>query len=576
MPETAPPESLTASKRLRQIIAVLRKHSFIANFHHQTHPEEVVAAFEELGPTFIKLGQLLSTRPDLVSPAYIKALTKLQDRVASDDFATIAATFEEATGQTISEAFADFEETPFASASIGQCHYAHLKDGTKVVVKVQHPAVRQLVEVDLNLFSRAVALLKYVPTDSVVDLPEVVNQLSAALKTEIDTRQEAAFGEKFYRLNNGRGPFLAPQVYQDHCASRVLVTEAMAGQSIKGLLTTPPTVALPAECDLATLRQQVATDLVQNFIQQVFDDHFFHADPHPGNLLFFPAPAGEAGEVESKQAQVGPATVAVTTSKPRPPYRLVYLDFGMMGTLSEPLADGIAQVILAIAAKDNYQLSQAILAICNQTGPVDEQAFNHELAAFLRPYLKTVLTDLDFPQLIFEITRLCRENHLQVKPEVTMLLRAFATLEGTVTKLYPTLSMMDVALPFARKWLKEHFNLKHSLQNQGLQAYKAGQSLLKLPVKAATFLDQLTNGEQRLNLHYRGQDKVLAQLERMLNRLLTVIILAAVILASAILVATGHDHPPIYWLGVAGYLVAVVVIIGLVISNLVRRWRHRG
>lgn len=574
MPETAPPESITASKRLRQIVAVLNKHSFLANFRHQTHPEEVVAAFEELGPTFIKLGQLLSTRPDLVSPAYLTALQQLQDQVAADDFATVKETFQAATGQTIAETFADFETYPFASASIGQCHYAHLKDGTKVVVKVQHPAVRQLVEVDLNLFARAVTLLKYVPGEGVVDLPEVINQLGSALKAEIDSRQEVANGEHFYQQNNGRGPFLAPKVYGDYSADRILVTEAMQGESIKGLLEDEPTIPLPDEITLPDLRRQVATDLVENFIHQVFDDRFFHADPHPGNILFYPAPTSP-GEESTHQKQLGPTQVAVTTSKPRPPYRLVYLDFGMVGTLSQSLADGIAQVILAIATRDNYQLSQAILGICNQTGPVDEQGFNHQLTTFIRPYLKSGLNEIDFTKLIFEITNLCRANHLQIKPEATMLLRAFATLEGTINKLDPTISMMKIARPFARRYLIQHFNLRNSLDQEAVKLFKAGGALGNLPIKAATFLDQLTNGEQRLNLHYQGQDRVLAKLEGMLNRLLTVIVLAALIMASAILVAGGHDHPAIYRLGVAGYLVAVVVIIYLVLASWWRKWRHR-
>lgn len=170
-------QEVSATKRLRQIVNVISKNHFLANFYHQTNPEVIVAALEELGPTFIKLGQLLSTRPDLVSSSYISALETLQDQVQEDDFDTVKTTIEESTGQTLAELFADFEKRPFASASIGQCHRAHLHDGTEVVVKVQHPAVRQLVEVDLALFTRAVRLLKYVPEGSVVDLPQVVEQL---------------------------------------------------------------------------------------------------------------------------------------------------------------------------------------------------------------------------------------------------------------------------------------------------------------------------------------------------------------------------------------------------------------
>lgn len=232
-------QEVSATKRLRQIVNVISKNHFLANFYHQTNPEVIVAALEELGPTFIKLGQLLSTRPDLVSPSYISALETLQDQVQEDDFDTVKTTIEESTGQTLAELFADFEKHPFASASIGQCHRAHLHDGTEVVVKVQHPAVRQLVEVDLALFTRAVRLLKYVPEGSVVDLPQVVEQLGQSLRSEIDFTIEAQATQRFYELNNGRGIFLAPKAFVEQSSSRVLVTQYMPGDSIKGLLADP-------------------------------------------------------------------------------------------------------------------------------------------------------------------------------------------------------------------------------------------------------------------------------------------------------------------------------------------------
>lgn len=568
-------QPVSVPKRLRQIINVIGKNHFLANFYHQTNPEVVVAALQELGPTFIKLGQLLSTRPDLVSPTYITALQALQDQVQEDDFATVKQTIEDSTGQTIEELFADFEEVPFASASIGQCHKAHLTDGTPVVVKVQHPDVRQLVEVDLALFNRAVRLLKYVPSEeSVVDLPQVVDQLTQSLRSEIDLTIEAKATQRFYDLNNGRRIFLVPRVYPQLSSNRILVTQLMPGDSIKGLLADPPTVSLPAGLTLNEVRKGVARSLVKNFIQEVFSDHFFHADPHPGNLFFLPVAPGDSQTQTRFERQFGDLSLKVENQTPLPPYRLVYLDFGMMGTLPASLAQGIAQVIVAITSKDNYQISQAILGICNQTGPVDEQAFNHELANFLRPYLTTGLKDYDFSKMIFEVTNLCKRNHLQVKPEVTMLLRAFGTLEGTVAKLDPTISLMDIARPFAKQYFMDHFNAKRFTEGQALKLLRAIGATTSIPIKTATFLDQLTNGEQRLNLHYQGQDKLMGRLEGMLNRLLTVIVLAAVILASSILVVGGTNHPGIYRLGVSGYLIAILILICLVIANTWRRF-HR-
>jgi ubiquinone biosynthesis protein len=229
--------TISQKTRLKQIIKVLNQHSFLTNFYRQKHPEEIRQALEELGPTFIKIGQLLSTRPDLVSPDYIKELRQLQDQVDVDSYATVEQTFEEQTGKRIEDVFQTFDQTPFASASIGQTHHATLFDGTKVVVKVQHPAVTQLVQTDLALFKRALGMAEHVPIDfSVIDPKRVLDELSTSLLHEIDTTTEVQNGQEFYRLNNGFDIIEVPKVYPQYCTQKILVNEAMPGKSIKHLM----------------------------------------------------------------------------------------------------------------------------------------------------------------------------------------------------------------------------------------------------------------------------------------------------------------------------------------------------
>ena len=188
--------------RLLHIIRIMRNYNMLHNFVHQTHPAEFREALEELGPTFIKAGQLLSTRPDLISPEYIQELRKLQDNVQVDDFQTVAATFKKQTGKSIADTFASFDKKPFASASIGQTHHATLKDGTEVVVKVQHPAVEELVRTDLALFRKALSILKFVPDIEVIDVHETLDEIRTALLNEINTQVEIQNGIEFYKLNN--------------------------------------------------------------------------------------------------------------------------------------------------------------------------------------------------------------------------------------------------------------------------------------------------------------------------------------------------------------------------------------
>ncbi|WP_057740252.1 ABC1 kinase family protein [Limosilactobacillus secaliphilus] len=568
--------SISKSERLAEIIKIMRRHQFLSNFYHQTNPKEVLAAFQELGPTFIKMGQLISTRPDLVSPAYIKALSKLQDQVPADSYETVCQVIKNNTGHTPDELFKSFDHQPFASASVGQCHYATLKDGTKVVVKVQHPAVDQLIKADLALFHRAVKLMKYVPGKlTVVDFNQVLAELSASLLSEVNTMQEAVWGQEFYQHNNGDGIIQVPKVYLDQCHPQILVNQAMPGKSIKYLVNQPAPTDKQAAQQWQAERKTVAETLVQNFIKQVFVDHFFHADPHPGNILFYRVTKPQLATKKDVQRQFGDLTVHFSSQESLPPYRLVYLDFGMMGRLSSAMADGIAKIILAIASRDEYAAAQAVLNVCNRTGEVDEQGFTRDFGRFIQPYLKTHLADIDMGQLIFSMTQLCQGHHLQLRPEVTLLFKAFGSLEMTVAKLDPQISMMSVARPFANQWFKEHYNLKESLANHAHEGYSALVAGAQIPKKANRLLDQVLNGQGRVNLHYVGQRKVLDKANRMLNRLLIVIMLASLIMSSSILVVGSSAHPVIYKLGVAGWVLAIVITAILLIKNAYDSWHRR-
>ena len=566
--------AISQTTRLKQIIKVLNQHSFLTNFYRQKHPEEIRQALEELGPTFIKIGQLLSTRPDLVSPAYIKELRQLQDHVDIDPYETVEQTFEEQTGKRIDEVFKTFDKTPFASASIGQTHHATLFDGTNVVVKVQHPAVTQLIQTDLALFKRALGMVEHVPMDfSVIDPKRVLDELSTSLLHEIDTTTEVQNGQEFYRLNNNYDIIEVPRVYPKYCTQKILVNEAMPGQSIKQLMNEKNPTDEKLAAKIKERNHYLAHVLVENFIKQVFADHFFHADPHPGNVLFYELkPDDPKLKATSKdfdyQKQLGSNEIEIQKEHPLPPYRLVYLDFGMMGRLSPALTDGIAKVVIALNTKSTRQVGQAILGICNRTGEIDEQNFYSQLGSFLSPYLNAGLGGIDLPTMLFQIISLCRQNNLQVKPEVTLLIKAFSSIEGIVAALDPEMSLMEVAKPFAKKYLLKHFNWRDSLESSIWQARQTALDSAAIPSRVNDLLEVLSTGQAKINFQYKDQARVLRNLERMLNRLLIVIVLAAIILGSSILVEGSSGHPAIFKLGTAGYSIAIIVIICLFIGDL--------
>lgn len=572
--------TLSQKTRLKQIIKVLNEHSFITNFYRQKHPEEIRAALEELGPTFIKVGQLLSTRPDLVSPEYIKELRQLQDHVDIDSFATVQKTFQEQTGKRIDEVFKTFDPKPFASASIGQTHHATLPDGTPVVVKVQHPAVTQLVQTDLALFRRALNMISYTPIDfSVIDPKRVLDELSTSLLHEIDTTTEVENGQEFYRLNNGDDIIQVPKVYPKYCTQKILVNEAMPGQSIKHLMNEKLPDDEQKAKQLKDRNHYLAHVLVENFIKQVFEDHFFHADPHPGNVLFYELSADDvkkqatAKEIDYHK-KLGNNEITIEKEHSLPPYRLVYLDFGMMGRLSPDLTDNIANIVVALNSKSTRQIGKAILSVCNQTGKVDEGEFYNQLGNFMAPYFNAGLGSIDLPNMLFQVISLCRQNNLQVKPEVTLLIKAFSSIEGIVSTLDPDMSMMEVARPFAKKYIFKHFDWKESLENGAWQARQAALNSVALPSRINDLLEVLSSGQAKINFQYKDQAKLLRTLERMVNRLLIVIILAAVILGSSMLVEAGTKHPAVFRLGTTGYTIALIIILFLCISELIRYWKE--
>lgn len=566
--------------RLLEIVRVMRNHNVITNFINQRNPREVRLAFQELGPTFIKAGQLLSTRPDLISPAFIAEMRQLQDNVEVDDFASVKATFEEQTGKKLSEVFSFFDETPFASASIGQTHRAILKDGTKVVVKIQHPEVARLIATDLALFRLALRMTKFTPDIGAINPREIFNEIRTSLLNEINTEIEIANGQEFYHYNNNDGIIRVPKVYKQYSAQKVLVNSSMPGKSIKNYLAQPISKDLAVAESQKAERKYLAQVLVNNFLKQVFEDNFFHADPHPGNILFYRLKEGDPNyqENQAKEAfsyEFHGNKVVWAKRQPLPPYRLVYLDFGMMGRLTPSMIDGIAQIVLALNTKDIRQIGQAILAVCNQTGPVDSEDFYEELGLFLTPFMNMGLDQIDFPAMLYSVIGLCRKNNLQMKAEVTLLVKAFGSLEGLVSQLDPDLSMMDVARPLGKAYLKRKFNLKTSLEDLSFDTLQSLKATSQLPTKASKFFDVVSSGQTRFSVRYKGQDKLLDRIDHLANRIIIALVLAAIILASSLLVEGSANHPAIYNLGVTGYIVAIVLVALLILDDLHKRFKKR-
>ncbi|EOL42638.1 hypothetical protein RV11_GL002960 [Enterococcus phoeniculicola] len=525
------PKKKTKSARLKEIIQVFLAHDVIRNFSQQKNPLEVRKAFEELGPTFIKIGQMLSVRTDLLSPSYINTLKTLQDNVKSDPYSIVKEIIEQELELSLTDIFDSIDEEPFASASIGQAHKAILKNKESVVIKVQHPGIREAIELDLALFEKAIPLINYIPESNVVDLNSVLKEVRRSLDDELNFLKECQSGKHFFEKNNHWRQIKTPKMYEEFSTKKILVMEFMEGKSLKYLLGADNREIAYNQVTNHTLKKEISSLLVDNFIKQVFEDGFFHADPHPGNI-FLHLPE-ETLDTEKKQPSS--ASSNDSTEDFTPDYEVIYLDFGMMGTISETLRGKLSTALIALYSKDSKRIGKAVLQLCNQEGSFDEGNYYSELETFLETYYDLPIKEIDLQKLFYQVVMICHNNHLQIDQTVTMLVKAFGTLEGVIEELNPELSMMEVAAPFAQRYFLQRMNIKEELMQGGLDLLSALKSMPKIPEKAVDTLDTFSSGKTKVTISLKEQERLVSRFENLMNRFLIGLILASLIIGTSIL-----------------------------------------
>lgn len=566
------------SQRLKEILKVFHHYKVIQNFSRQENPQAVREAFEHLGPTFIKIGQLLSVRTDLLTTAYIQAFKSLQDSVKSDPFDQVKTLLEAEWQLPLTELFESFEETAFASASIGQAHHACLKGGQKVVVKVQHPGIIADINADLALFEKALPLIAYVPESNVIDLKSALQDVRRSLDDETDFLKETHYGERFYQLNNGWQNVAVPKFYPAFCTSKVIVMETMTGQSLRGLLEANGQALFKGNITNQEIKKEVALLLIKSFMKQVFEDGFFHADPHPGNLLLNATPTTSFATKEKVGVFAGVDYQLKWQDKAKiPDYQLVYLDFGMMGTLPDYLRRQLIDALLALYTQDNQQMGEAVLHLCRVEGTFDEDAFYRELGSFLEHYYNLPLIEIDIQAVLSEVIQICHHNNLQMSPEVTMLIKALSTLEGVVEELDPALSLMEVIQPYAENYYVKQLDLADSIKRLGLDAIKSSKSLPKLPARTLQALETFTRGKTHVTFSLKEQKHVLNRFEALLNRLILALVLSGLFIASALLLTSASQGLTSLTqkLGFVGFIAATVLTLFLLFQQFRHWWQNR-
>nr|WP_240974808.1 AarF/ABC1/UbiB kinase family protein [Arthrobacter sp. SF27] len=469
-----------------------------------TNPEHLRLALEQLGPTFIKLGQLLSTRSDLLPPDYLQELAKLQDGAPPVPGDTVRELIRQELGTGPEELFAEFDEEPLASASIGQAHAATLEDGTPVVVKVRRPGVVARIQEDLEILQNLAAQATR-RWDAAADynLTGIAGEFARTLRAELDYLQEGRNAERFAE-NFARDPGLhIPRVFWHTTTSRVLTLERVSGLKVDDL----------DGLDRAGIdRRALANRAVGAIAKMIFEDGFFHADPHPGNLFI------ETGG------------------------RIGLIDFGMVGEVDEKLRQQLAVLLVALARADPERAGPALLDLSVAKRPVDRAQLRADLAAVMALYQDRRLAEIEIAPLIGKLLALLRDHHLQLPREIVLILKMVLMAEGMGVRLDPEFNVAETLNPYAQRLALQSLSPFAYAKRLGRAGVDAAELGAELPGKLRRILDAIDTDGFELHLRAAEIEPLLGRAERIGNRVVAGLIAAAFIRGLGELVVADKDE----------------------------------
>jgi len=472
-----------------------------------TWPTRIRLALTELGPAFIKLGQLLSTRPDLVGTELAAELQHLQDDVPATPPEAVRASVEKDLRRSLEEVFAEFEPKALASASIGQVHRARLRSGERVVVKVQHPDVQRKFQVDLEILVGLSQWGEMIPELAIHRPRAIATELQRTLRRELDFGRELRNMQEFGRSFAGDPTVRIPKPFPEFSSNRVLTMELVEG--IK-LVETERLRA--AGIDL----NEVARRGANLYLKMIFADGFYHADPHPGNLVLM-------------QGNV-----------------IGLLDYGMVGRIDERLLEDMEELFLAVTSLDAEHLASVITRVGAIPGELDRSALTLDLADYLAHYGSQSLEELDLSGSLNELIDLIHRYHICLPARMAMLLKVLVTLEGTAKYLSPKFSLLGVMRPYRKRMLLRRFSMGRQVRKMRRVSWELRRLLDILPRSLSEIVEQVQAGKFDVHLDHRG-------LEPSVNRLVLGMLASALFLGSSLLIST-DVHPLVYGVSLPGSL----------------------
>ncbi len=537
--------------RMRKILNILIKHGF-GDFIEQLNIGRVLSlkrlfrrkespvynravrarmAIEELGSTFIKFGQILSTRVDLLPPDWAGEFKKLQDEVPPFSYEEVVNVVEGGLKCSLNEVFDDFQKTACASASIAQVHYAKLKDGSAVAVKVQRPGIDKVISADLSiLYTFAGLIEKYMPSMRRYEPLTVVSQFEQTITKELNFPTEGAHAGRIARIFKKNERVLIPKVYWKYTAKRVLTMERVYGTVIDELET------LKAKgIDF----KKVAEDSIKAFFIQVFDHGYFHADLHPGNLLI-----SDEGKI-------------------------IYLDFGIMGRIDDETRKYLARMLFSVVKRDFRQMAKVHLDMGLINPDTDLRAFEDELIEITEPIFGKPLNEINISELILKLLNTAIHFDMKLQPNLLLLQKSMIIMEGVGREFYPELNMWKVAQPFILGWMKKEISPQKKLEEGKAIVQDLVRVGTELPHQASDLLKRLNEGRLKIDFAHLNLEKLIETIEGNGRDFFAGFVLSAIILGSFYVIGSSKG-PQFYDMSVVG-LAGFVVAAAMVLKRLFRK-----
>ena len=482
-------------------------------------PIRIRLALTELGPTFVKLGQILATRVDVFPPSWIAEFEKLHSHVPPVPFDLLRPDLERIWGGPVDTIFSEFQVEPFAAASIAQVHRARLPDGTPVVVKVRRPDILPKIEADLRILNHLARIMEIQMPDVRRYRPvQIVGQLKRSLMREFDLVKEARNLESFGDRFNGDDTVHIPRVYWEYCSESVNVQEELVG--IPG---TEIARARAEGYDLELLAARGA-DAV---LKMILIDGYFHADPHPGNVIYLPG------------------------------NRLGLLDFGMVGRITDTRREQIIDFLESLIRKDENGMLN-VLTLWAGDAEIDEEHLGYDLSEMVFGYDNLTLKDIRIGALLSEVTGVMRDNHLSLPPDLTLLFKAIITLEGLGHQLDPNFHMVDHLTPFVQKVMEARYSPQALAKRARRGLKEMAEIVIGLPRDVARLFRMARRGRLRVDLDLKRLDHFGLQLNQASNRLTMGVLTASLVVGSSIIM-TVKGGPELFGLplfGLLGFVVA--------------------